>query len=489
MEIDIKNMTGIIVLNSSHSMFMGNKPILVENEIFSKVIENSFSSKKQIDIERFGLFETATPNYTTYYPDVTADDLNPKDEDFIYPIFRALSATIVWKGYKPIDFSKDNGAILKESMDLLLNQTINADHETALGNGMGVVKSVFWDNGYTIDGVKVPAGINAEFMIDGKSNPRIARGILSNPPIIHSNSVSVRFSWEPSHTNIEMQEFWNKIGTFDDKGNLYRLVVNKVLAYTETSLVSHGADPYAQIVKNGKINNAKYASTVYSFSTTDDKGKNIRATHSIDYKMDLTLSLCSDKVTIPNLLFNKNTDIQENMKLLEILEEKFGLDKGKLNEENLSEQIDQFLQSKEDQITNLNNKVSEIGTEKENLTNQLNEVKPFKEKYELILTSRRNEALRLYKLAKGEGNVDETITNLISKSDKEVVESLINDYKKEVNLKFPESCQDCGSTNLSRRSSSDDGGEGGGSNTIKSNSEAKANLIDKAKKNRKKNNN
>ena len=41
---------------------------------------------------------------------------------------------------------------------------------------------------------------------------------------------------------------------FDKDGKLIRRVVNKVVRYHEISLVHHGADPYAQKIKDGQIN-------------------------------------------------------------------------------------------------------------------------------------------------------------------------------------------------------------------------------------------
>ena len=98
-----------------------------------------------------------------------------------------------------LDFKTFNRDVLKKSMQMLIGQTINIDHEIAVGNAIGAVSEVFWQPAYkTKSGIEVPAGINAVLKIDGKSNPRIARGVMMDPPSIHSNSVTVRFKWEPS---------------------------------------------------------------------------------------------------------------------------------------------------------------------------------------------------------------------------------------------------------------------------------------------------
>lgn len=488
MELNLKNMTGSITLNSGHSLITSHKPEMVTGEVFSKIM--SESNKSKLVLEQFGLFETATPNYTTYYPDVGPEDLKPKEEDFIYPIFRALSATVVWKGYRPIDFSKPG--VLKDAAPMLIGQTINADHETALGNGMGVVKNVFWQDAYTTDGVKIPAGINAEFMIDGKSNPRIARGIMSNPPIIHSNSVSVQFQWEQSHTNMDRDEFMRKLGTFDEKGSLIRLVVTKIIRFTETSLVAHGADPYAQILNNGKINNPKYAASVYSFSSKDEKGKDIQIPHSFDYKSDLTFELNADTI-LSKPIINKPDENQLNMDVLEKLAAHFGLDQESLTETNVCDLLDTVIGNKTE---DLKTRLSSANSEKENLEQELatlkedtkdfDSIKLKAENYEQSLAKFREEVIGTYNLAKGEA-VDETMLTLLADCDEKVLRTMHSQFTKEVELKFPTSCSDCGSTNLSKRSSEEgDGGDGkdgkgGKDKAILSNAEAKKILLERKK--------
>lgn len=464
MKINLEKRTGEITLKSDHSMFTGNKPKVITNNMYSDIIPRLFNEGKKESIEDFGLFENSTPNYTTYYPDVKPEDLMPKDEDFIYPVFRCLSATVVWKGYRPIDFSKPG--VLKDAMNLLVGQTINADHETALGNGMGVVKSVVWQNAYTVDNIQIPAGINGEFMIDGKSNPRIARGIMSKPPIIHSNSVSVRFEWEPSHATSTPEEFYSKLGTKDDKGNLYRLIVTKIAQFSETSLVPHGADPYAQIITNGKINNPVYAAGVYNFSAKDDNGNNMGLTHFIDYKTDLSL----DAIPLELNKDNNNQSNEDSMEILKQLETILGLEPGSLentNEVNLSETIANFAENKvtvatgeiatkltaaEEQVTNLEAEKTTLAESLSTLTTERDALKLGADKYEEVILSKREEAKRLYNLSKGDDAKAE-ILSMIEGCEETVLESLTDDYKEGVKLKFPPSCKSCGSNEVNMSSS------------------------------------
>lgn len=247
--------TDTMILSGGHSVMANHLPGTIPLQSFS---ENYFKSTK-VDTEKYGLFGANT-DYNTYYPNVTKEDLNPKDSEFIEPVFRLLSNCIVAKDYNPTEFPEE---VLKASMNLLVGQTVNCDHETEIGNAIGSVKSVSWQDSYKADnGVVIPGGINGVLKIDAKANPRIARGILMDPPSIHSNSVTVMFEWEKSH-NMSDAEFREKFNTKLYDGSLVRRIAKKIIAYRETSLVSHGADPFAQIIANGKINNPDYAGARY----------------------------------------------------------------------------------------------------------------------------------------------------------------------------------------------------------------------------------
>lgn len=59
---------------------------------------------------------------------------------------------------------------------------------------------------------------------------------------------------------MEDGEFYQKLGTYDSKGEMVRRIVTEVVRYLETSLVSHGADSFAQkIGSDGKIVNPTFA--------------------------------------------------------------------------------------------------------------------------------------------------------------------------------------------------------------------------------------
>lgn len=446
MKIDKKNMTGSIQLSSAHSIILGHKPSMITPELLSKQL---CSENNKTNVEKFGLWEVASPNYSTYYPDVTAEDLKPQEVDFIEPVFRLLSETTVSKGYRPIDFSKKD--VLKKSMPMLLGQTINIDHEVAVGNAIGAVSEVYWQQSYkTKTGVIVPAGINGVMKIDGKSNPRIARGIMMEPPSIHSNSVTVRFKWEPSHKFEDISEFYNLLGSYDKDGEMYRLVVNEVLGYSETSLVSHGADVWAQKIKeDGEINNPEYASR-QSFSADGSFEDMV----GYDFKEELIgeLNLEADENTIP--IVNNNNKHKSKLtlsmnKLIEKFVQELGFNEGELNEENLISKVKETLTTKEQEITQLKTDKDTLSDEITQLTTKNTTLETENSSLKGIGEQTRTEAKRLYQLSQGD-KADTNILSLLENAELPTVTSLLKQYQKEVEEKFTESCQDCGSKNVTR---------------------------------------
>ena len=101
-----------IRLCGAHSLILGHRPEKLKMEDVNKKLEQDPQ-----DIGNFGLFDTSSPNYTTYYPEVTAKDLNPTDEDFVEPIFRMISNVTVNHRFNPIHFPAD---VLKKNMYKLI---------------------------------------------------------------------------------------------------------------------------------------------------------------------------------------------------------------------------------------------------------------------------------------------------------------------------------------------------------------------------------
>lgn len=453
-----------LTIGSGHSIMAGYIPPSIPVTEFSEKFYQ-WAKTNPDSISQFG-FWGGEIDYNTYYPNLSAEELTPKDEEFIEPMFRLLSATIVSKNWNPTDFSK-NG-VLKASMNMLLGQTVNCDHETNIGNAIGAVSKVVWQDAYKDGNFTIPAGINGILKIDGKANPRIARGILMEPPSIHSNSVTVQFKWDKSHPELEDNEFYQKLGTYDSKGQMVRRMVTEVVRYLETSLVSHGADSFAQkIGDDGKIINPDFAKRTWSSyeEYRDDKSKMFFFS---DYKNNLD-SLQETNNTQSNiinnqedlsLINNNNNQMNELELFIEaitasgMLQLAEGTEK---NTENVTSALkaviadrDQLKTQKEtlesdkasltDQITNLN---AEIANLREMATVGKNHI-----------ASLRESVVANYKKLKGD-QVDETIVTMLNSETTGMATliSLNKEYQTQLEEKFPLTCAKCGSHEVSRASS------------------------------------
>lgn len=465
-----------ITLGSGMSLIVGNKP---EALCLGKMC----GTKPNHEIDKFGFFESATPNFETYYPDIkNAEQIKPKDDEFIFPVFRMLSEVIVRKAYNPVDFSM-NG-VLKASMPKLLGQTVYPNHEALVGNELGAVSEVFWQDKYKAkNGILVPAGINAALKIDAISHPNVARKIQMDPPAIHSNSVTVEFEWERSHPGMDMDEFRSKMGTMGSDGQLVRRIASFIRNYHETSFVPHGADPYAQKVdENGKINNAEYADSVYSLSA---QGKEKPSRYYFNNREDLislnsntpeenSLEDKSDNNQNKNEMKLKLTTAHAALLALFALSIKAGESsiEVELNEDNLNKlnegltsngAIAAELSTTKTALTMANTKVTELTgqlatktTEAEGLTTKVTEltaeVGTLSEALKPAVDKLREDTTKAYNLIKGD-KADKVILSNIDKADFALLSSLHKTYTEELEAKFPSTCQDCQSTNISKASS------------------------------------
>ena len=450
-----------MVIGQGHTIMAGYIPEAVGAQAFS---ENYYKWKTPTpdSIAQFG-FWGGDIDYNTYYPNLDKSELTPKDEEFIEPMFRLLSETIVSKNWNPTDFGQ-NG-VLKASMKMLLGQTINCDHETNIGNAIGAVSQVMWQEAYKDGSFTIPAGINGILKIDGKANPRIARGILMEPPSIHSNSVTVQFKWDKSHPQMEDNEFYQKLGTYDSKGVMVRRIVTEIVRYLETSLVSHGADSFAQkIGSDGKIINPTFAKRTWASyeEYRDDKSKQYFFT---DYKSDLSSFQENDtRDSFNDNDAKDNHSNENNMNEFEkFLESLFGdnmltLEEGKeMNQETVVACIQNLVSSRNTLQTSVDN----LTTEKTSLTEQISnlnaEVANLKEMATVgknHIASLRENAVTTYKKLMGD-KADETIVTMLNAETTGIVTliSLTKDYQSRLEEKFPMVCASCGSHDVSRASS------------------------------------
>lgn len=489
---------------STERFFIGHN--LITNKFPKGVALEQWGLKPELqyktDLENFGLWDVSTPNFVTYYPDVKPEDLLPTDADFAYPIYRALSEIIVNK-YGPIDFSTPG--VLKKSMKKLVGQTVYPNHEAVVGNELGVVVEVAWQEETKQGGITIPAGFNARLKLDGKSNPKTVRGAMMDPPSVHSTSVGVTFVWEQSHPAMSSEDFWAKLGQIVDK-QMVRRVVTEVTAYHEISFVSHGADPYAQkINSDGGINNPKYAKNKQIFKEEDFQ----KFEHFMDWKEVATFAMTTleESPTIPGTLKNerpyeftpeKLTDKNENPMKKEFLAF-------------LALQFGMAADSTEDQMTaKLQEKLPVLLAAEKSATTLKAELDALKLKYpegskilsaedvaslatakatEARLTAidkaTREETVKFYTIAMGTDKADAGMLKLINEAGSEALSALHVQYKNQADEKFQATCQDCQSTNVKRNtalgSTAGEGKPAGEGNTKKSNQQVMAEMADKAK--------
>lgn len=460
-------MVDTMVLGSGHSMMVGN----LTNKIALPSFSEKFYQASKVEVNKFGLFGSNT-DYNTYYHDVTPEDVKPKDNEFIEPVFRMLSNCIVAKNYMPTEFPKD---VLKASMGLLVGQTVNCDHETEIGNAIGSVKEVSWQNAYTDEtmGIEIPAGINAVLKIDAKANPRIARGIMMDPPSIHSNSVTVQFEWKPSHSFEKEWEFYDKLGTIAEDGTMVRRIVTKIISYKETSLVYHGADPFAQIIKNGKINNPQYAgATYYSFSDMppmDEKTLRSKIAY-LDFK-DIRSNDIMYNTSKPNYEGNQNPKIQNDMNELQKFLDQLFSDGVLSLAEGSTPSMEVALSQVKDLVVAKNSLTQEKAKADQKISELQGEVTSLKEQISANqamvnigtshLSEVRSSAIASYKKLYGDDKADQNILALLE-ADSTNIETLLSlkaTYDAQLDEKFPMRCAKCGSHDVSRASSSTQGND------------------------------
>jgi len=441
-----------IQFRSDYSIFVPNKP--KDIKCLNGLCENILSRKNEESIARFGLFGGSN-DLNKFYPDLTEDDWTPKEADFIQPVFRALSETIVLFMGIPIDFSEDG--VLKQSIDKLYGATVNTNHDTEVENSVGSVPEVSWQEAYNLNGVSVPAGLNAVLKIDAKSNPRLARGILMEPPAIHSTSVTVRFDYKPSH---DIEDFWEKLGQFDENGNLYRLVVTNIKSYPEISLVSHGSDPYAQKIDNGKINNPVYADSQYNFRDTSEHNFNYKPFKNANMEFTEILALLGLNIEdVPDMdaLVAKfraasENQVPEGVNLEELQTASSEL--AALKEVNAEITPTLLTTLMENQRKEGETPITEDQTTVLAAVDELGGIDSIKEQVTLgekYLSEVRSKAIADYKFLAGDKAQDEII-NTIEKADLKAAKAFESFYHTELEEKIPLVCEECGSNKVSRAS-------------------------------------
>lgn len=428
-----------IVLTNAHSM--------IASHISERLKLSDKLGTSVIDQAKFGFFGDA-PSFNTFYPDAKPEDFTPGDADYIQPLFRMLSNTVVISNKGLIEFPSD---VLRASVNKLPGMAVYPNHDDQVGNELGVVLDTVWQEAYELNGLKIPAGINGRVKIDAKANPRIARGINMNPPSIHSVSCTVVYRWKPSHKFEKEWEFYDKMGTRDDKGELIRKIATEILYYSELSLVSGGADPYAKkLGEDGKI-------ILPNFADAQHVDANAKFSYSIDWAKPIDM----DTASFSKEKEKTNNKKEENMneQLLQAVALALGLT---LTQDNYETELANFKAAHDKMVNPESMEIGEfkgfeaIKTEFERRGTELAaqaEKSGFIAIGEARLQEVRDEATRLYKLTLAEGEKeDEGIINLIKDANFDSAVSLQKQYQATVDEKVPMTCSKCGSHEITRAS-------------------------------------
>lgn len=504
-----KSHTDSMTIGAGHSILMSNVPEVIQaKDNLTNLTDNFFAWNNTTgeSVQSLGFWSDI--DYNTYYPDLKLEDLKPKEDEFITPMFRLLSETIVSKNYNPTDFSQ--GGVLKASMSLLLGQTVNCDHETNIGNAIGAVSKVVWQSAYKDGKFSIPGGINGILKIDGKANPRIARGILMDPPSIHSNSVTVQFKWDKSHPEMDEREFYEKLGTYDKNGNMVRRIVTEIIRYAETSLVSHGADSFAQkIGADGKIINPTYATRVWNSyeEYRDDKAKQyfFSDTKTTNYiELDNTPVSNNEDDTIGNIiqsqLISNNTNPVKNINMTKqeflalMAKLNYTVEAGQVVKFGEDSQMDlsdilTIFKSVEDDLTNKETTISSLNEKIKELNEQVVNLQAMANIGTATMAELRETVVANYKKIQGD-KFDEKDPVFVMLNDKETpvvtLKGLNTGYEQKLNEMFPMKCSHCGSTDLTRASSVEEPKQDPSTvethNSVVDNAQATANIL--ARKNK-----
>jgi hypothetical protein len=230
----------------------------------------------------------------------------PHEEDYIYPLFRALSRAVI-PGYW-LDFTK--AGVLEAAAPLLAGQTVYKNHwDWDVESWIGVVNASQWDaSGEAVGGIP---GINVELKIDTIKCPAIARGLLIEPPAIHSVSVKVMFVFEFSHPKLDEEGlFWRILGQEVD-GEIVRMVVTEITGFGELSLVNRGADKLAKKLPTNQPMDEDDDDEVDSDDEVEADTKKKKRAMSAPDKGETTVKLTAEQIAALGLKGEAGQDFPE----------------------------------------------------------------------------------------------------------------------------------------------------------------------------------
>lgn len=409
--------------------------------------------------------------------------LIPKQEDFFMFPFRHLSATVVGGGtYKATDFSKQG--VLKKATSYLEGKPAYLNHNQLVGKEVGTVGECEYVGPYKhANGIIVPGGIEAPFVIDSILNPELVRQLSSPVSPINSCSVTVIFDWEASHDFENASDFYWHLGEMIDDGDgtpkMVRRIVNEVSSFEESSLVWMGADPYAKMLDDdGELINidkaAAFAMNKFSNDPDNrkwDSGRKYFVFDCLDNQKLLHLSksfkepkteninpmekdlldfLASFFKTTPDKIKNGEFKKADAEKFEIVLKDEFT---GMKTKADSVESLSKDKTTAETKVTELNGTIATLTADKTKLEGEKGELKKSADSFAVILTEAKKEAKRVYGLF-AKGKPEKTIEDEIeSEVSLEKLDAKIKMFGGQSVHEYGGKCAKCGGTEINFRSS------------------------------------
>lgn len=405
----------------------------------------------------------------------------PKPEDLIRVPFRALSETIVAGGtWRATDFTKPG--VLKAAQGLIVGKPAYTDHFQWGDNFVGVIETSAYSIKRQSKAGFVPAGIDIVYLINAKQNERLAGGLLMTPPAIFSNSVTVEFEWEPSHTFENPDDFLRNIGKIGADGKMVTRVATKIIDFHESSILFMGADPYAKMldaegnpmqVERGSTfdESTKYAKELYTqqkkfYVSHSFSKEGINLTAHIEEQIGTDMDKKLEALAKKALGLAENEAITEaqlsSVKVVKA-EEYTALEKSKTDLEAEVAELKKTDATKlQDELKKAQDDVKTQKAEAEKLKQEKAALEPLAEVGKGQLEAKRKATEELYR--KTVKAPSEAVLNLIKDADAKVLDGLLAQYTAGVTEKFSGRCTKCNSEEFEFRSTLHTGEEGGGGN-------------------------
>ncbi len=359
---------------------------------------------------------------------------------FFFATFRALSAGLVNPNTWPIDFSKNEGKVLKRGTRMLKGKPWLKDHARRIDSQIGSITDVIWDEG----DAKRSAGINALTRTNLEAPQSDSVAPLLEAGDANSTSVTVWYEWEKSHEDLDDWDFFSLWGEEID-GELVRLIVTKVLDLTELSVVWDGADPDAKRISAAADEAAGFVCCAVGLPPGTD-GPQISTMEQPDGGRN-------DAADLKELLMLE--------KLKQALSKVTGQAQSDINEDFLTDIIvgTQGLADLPPVVDLLASKQTKIDEVSAVVTARDEEIVTLKAQAELgatYLTDTRAAAVRFYKLAKGD-KASPAILAMIEKASLAEVIELRKEFRADADKALPLTCDapGCNSTKFSRAQSLD----------------------------------